>query len=128
MLHQKNITSAIVEGGVRTLQTFIDENLWDEARIFKGAGSFETEAEKNLARRLLFFAPSLVQTIRELRPHYLCSYLYELAGDFATFYNQDKVAVDEPEIRSRRLLLCARTLTVLETGLSLLGITTLRKM
>ncbi|MBO0354245.1 bifunctional diaminohydroxyphosphoribosylaminopyrimidine deaminase/5-amino-6-(5-phosphoribosylamino)uracil reductase RibD [Flagellimonas marinaquae] len=41
VLHQKNITSAIVEGGARTLQTFIDENLWDEARIFKGAISFK---------------------------------------------------------------------------------------
>ena len=94
----------------------------------EGAGPFETEAEKNLARRLLFFAPSLEQTIRELRPHYLCSYLYELAGDFATFYNQDKVAVDETSIRARRLLLCSRTLTILETGLSLLGISTLTKM
>ena len=94
----------------------------------EGSGSFETEVEKNLARRLLFFAPSLVQTIRELRPHYLCSYLYELAGDFATFYNQDKVAVDEPSVRGRRLLLCSRTLSILETGLSLLGISTLTKM
>jgi arginyl-tRNA synthetase len=92
------------------------------------ATTFETESEKNLARRLLFFAPTLSQTIRELRPHYLCSYLYDLAGDFATFYNQDKVAVDEPEIRSRRLLLCSRTLAVLETGLTLLGISTLTKM
>ncbi|WP_176620202.1 bifunctional diaminohydroxyphosphoribosylaminopyrimidine deaminase/5-amino-6-(5-phosphoribosylamino)uracil reductase RibD [Flagellimonas chongwuensis] len=40
-LHQHNITSVIIEGGARTLQTFIDENLWDEARIFKGAVSFE---------------------------------------------------------------------------------------
>lgn len=40
-LHQHSITSVIIEGGARTLQTFIDENLWDEARIFKGAVSFE---------------------------------------------------------------------------------------
>ncbi len=94
----------------------------------ESATPFETDSEKGLARRLLFFAPAFSQTVRELRPHYFCSYLYDLAGDFATFYNQDKVAVDEPEIRSRRLLLCARTLAVLETGLSFLGITTLRKM
>ena len=35
-LYQRKITSVIVEGGQKTLQTFIDENLWDEARIFTG--------------------------------------------------------------------------------------------
>ncbi len=30
----KNIQSVIVEGGPATLQHFIDENLWDEARVF----------------------------------------------------------------------------------------------
>ena len=31
----------IIEGGAKTLQTFIDENLWDEARVFKGQVKFE---------------------------------------------------------------------------------------
>ncbi len=37
LLHQlfeRKIMSVLVEGGKQTLQTFIDENLWDEARIF----------------------------------------------------------------------------------------------
>ena len=33
-LHSHQINSVIVEGGQKTLQAFIDENLWDEARIF----------------------------------------------------------------------------------------------
>lgn len=36
VLHQSNITSIIIEGGRQTLQTFIDANLWDEARVFTG--------------------------------------------------------------------------------------------
>lgn len=36
LLHINNIQSIIIEGGRQTLQTFIDENLWDEARVFKG--------------------------------------------------------------------------------------------
>lgn len=39
-LFQENIQSVIIEGGARTLQTFIDANLWDEARIFKGKNTF----------------------------------------------------------------------------------------
>jgi len=40
-LFKKNILSLIVEGGAKTLQTFIDSDLWDEARIFKGNINFE---------------------------------------------------------------------------------------
>ena len=34
-LHKNNIQSILVEGGYKTLKTFIENNLWDEARIFK---------------------------------------------------------------------------------------------
>tara|TARA_B100001059_G_C17799589_1_gene565313 strand:- start:165 stop:1100 length:936 start_codon:yes stop_codon:yes gene_type:complete len=39
-LFNKNINSIIIEGGPRTLQYFINENLWDEARIFVGEKEF----------------------------------------------------------------------------------------
>ena len=35
-LYKHQINSVIIEGGPKTLQAFIDENLWDEARIFTG--------------------------------------------------------------------------------------------
>lgn len=41
VLFKKNISSLIVEGGTKTLQTFIDSDLWDEARVFKGSTNFE---------------------------------------------------------------------------------------
>jgi len=40
LLFDNNLQSVIIEGGRQTLQTFIDENLWDEARVFKGSISF----------------------------------------------------------------------------------------
>ncbi len=40
ILYHENIQSVIVEGGTKTLQSFIDENIWDEARIFTGMVSF----------------------------------------------------------------------------------------
>ncbi|GAA4282399.1 bifunctional diaminohydroxyphosphoribosylaminopyrimidine deaminase/5-amino-6-(5-phosphoribosylamino)uracil reductase RibD [Gaetbulibacter aestuarii] len=42
ILFKKNINSVIIEGGAKTLQTFIDENLWDEARVFIGNSRFQT--------------------------------------------------------------------------------------
>ena len=41
LLFQNNIQSVIIEGGRQTLQTFIDEKIWDEARVFKGTLFFE---------------------------------------------------------------------------------------
>lgn len=41
VLFNRNLTSIIIEGGAQTLQTFIDENLWDEARVFTGKAKFK---------------------------------------------------------------------------------------
>ena len=41
VLKDLQINSVIIEGGRQTLQTFIDENLWDEARVFTGNNFFE---------------------------------------------------------------------------------------
>nr|WP_294934350.1 bifunctional diaminohydroxyphosphoribosylaminopyrimidine deaminase/5-amino-6-(5-phosphoribosylamino)uracil reductase RibD [uncultured Flavobacterium sp.] len=41
VLFKHEIQSVIIEGGRQTLQTFIDANLWDEARIFRGNVNFK---------------------------------------------------------------------------------------
>ncbi|UAB76791.1 bifunctional diaminohydroxyphosphoribosylaminopyrimidine deaminase/5-amino-6-(5-phosphoribosylamino)uracil reductase RibD [Mesoflavibacter sp. SCSIO 43206] len=41
-LFKSEINSVIIEGGAKTLQLFIDENLWDEARVFKGKTIFKS--------------------------------------------------------------------------------------
>ena len=40
-LHKKNIQSVLVEGGNKTLKTFIENNLWDEARVFKSTNKLK---------------------------------------------------------------------------------------
>jgi arginyl-tRNA synthetase len=88
----------------------------------------ETPTEIALARKLVKF-PDAIQLAREtLRPHHLGLYLFELAGDYSSFNNADKVLVEDAPVRARRLLLCARTLLLLETGLHLLGLRTLTRM
>lgn len=88
----------------------------------------ETETEQKLARKLLLFPIALEQASRELKPHFLCTYLYELSTEFSSFYNQDKVMVEEEKTQELRTLLCTQTLNTLKTGLSLLGIETLEEM
>ena len=40
ILYEENIQSVIIEGGSQTLQSFIDANLWDEARVFVSENTF----------------------------------------------------------------------------------------
>ncbi len=100
----------------------------EDATALAAADAPATPAELALARRLIRFPDAIRQARETLRPHLLCLYLFELAGDYSSFNNADKVLVDEPAVRARRLLLCARTLLVLETGLHLLGLRPLRRM
>jgi arginyl-tRNA synthetase len=95
---------------------------------FSQARPPESDAERKLSRKLLFFPLALKQATRELKPHFLCTYLYELATEFSSFYNQEKVMIDDVEAKELRLLLCASTQSVLKTGLNLLGIDTLAEM
>ena len=92
------------------------------------ATGLETAEEIVLAHSLVAFPVALDLALSELRPHHLCTYLYELAGQFSSFYNANKVIVEDPQLQSRRLMLCARTMRTLETGLHLLGIETLERM
>ncbi len=89
-----------------------------------GATAPETPQETALARKLGKFPDAVQLATNTLRPHFLSLHLYELAGEFSTFYAADKVIVDDPAVRARRLLLCHRTLVELEAGLHLLGLRT----
>ena len=87
-----------------------------------------TNSEKKLSRKLCFFPIVIEQTTKELKPHTLCVYLYELATEFSSFYNQEKVMVDDLKTQHLRLFLCTKTKIILETGLQILGIQTLEEM
>lgn len=99
-----------------------------DAATDASASALETPAEIALARKVVHFADAVRLATDTLRPHFLGLYLYELAGDYSSFNSADKVLVEDPAIRARRLMLCARVLVILETGLGLLGLRTLTRM
>ena len=40
-LHERKINSVIIEGGTQTLNSFINDDCWDEARVFSAATEFD---------------------------------------------------------------------------------------
>ena len=53
-LYDFNILSLVVEGGTQTLQSFIDLNIWDEARVFVGDHIFEKGVPAPIFEKLEF--------------------------------------------------------------------------
>ncbi len=85
--------------------------------------------ELTLAKHLLNFGITLEAVAEELRPNYLCNYLFELAGKFTSFYeNCPVLKADDAATRASRLVLCDLTARVLKQGLATLGIETVEQM
>jgi arginyl-tRNA synthetase len=88
-----------------------------------------TPEELALAKHLLNFGLTLEAVADELRPNYLCNYLFELAGKFTSFYENCPVLKAEDEaMRNSRLALCDLTARVLKQGLASLGIEVVEQM
>ena len=85
--------------------------------------------EFRLARHLVNFGLTLEAVADELRPNYLCNYLFELAGKFTSVYeNCPVLKAGDAATRASRLALCDLTARVLKQGLETLGIATVEQM
>src|SRR5215472_12424163 len=83
----------------------------------------EHPAERALALALAQFPTAVEATISHLEPHRLCTYLYDTAVAFSTFYEKCSIlGADSEEQRASRLVLCELTSKVMVRGLDLLGI------
>jgi arginyl-tRNA synthetase len=88
-----------------------------------------TEGEKSLIKILMRFQDVVEQAAKDLRPHYICNYAYQLATIFDRFYESNPVLkAENEERRNFRLTLVLATKNVLAEALKLVGIKPLEKM
>jgi arginyl-tRNA synthetase len=99
-----------------------------KAKISVAANAVEADiiigedAERTLALKALEFAYTVDEVATTLEPHRLCTYLYELANTYMSFYEQCPVLSAEPVTQRSRLALSQLAADVLAQGLDLLGI------
>jgi arginyl-tRNA synthetase len=86
------------------------------------------DSELTLAKHLLQLDEVINEVEKELLPHRLCEYLYQLSDKFNKFYENCPVLKSEEAIKISRLSLCYLTARTLKLGLNLLGIQTLERM
>lgn len=87
-----------------------------------------SSAAAALLKRLAEYPEMLARATEELAPHAVAFYLRELASDFHSFYNAERVLVDDAAVRDARLALLAATRQVLANGLAVLGVSAPERM
>jgi arginyl-tRNA synthetase len=87
-----------------------------------------SERAMALLNKLAEYPDMLSHAADELAPHAVAFYLRDLAGEFHSFYNAERVLVEEEGVRNARIALLAATRQVLENGLALIGVSAPVKM
>lgn len=81
-----------------------------------------------LIKKMIQYRLVLEGAVKSHEPHRITYYLRELAGLFHPYYNMHRVLVPDLPVSLARLALCMAVKTVLEDGLSILGVSAPQKM
>ncbi len=80
------------------------------------------ERELGLCAKLAAFPEVIEDGARDYAPHTIAFYLKEAAADFHSYYNAERILVEDPATRLARLALAAALSQVLKNGLRILGV------
>ncbi len=104
--------------------------------IFRKAGDINPKAtiqvaepvERQLTCKLLQFSEAIDNVAKDGTPNILCNYLFELSGNFMSFYEACPIMKADDAVKHSRLKLAQLTAKTLKIGLGLLGINVLERM
>jgi arginyl-tRNA synthetase len=107
-------------------------NQWggDEAALDQVADLSPLTAprEVSLLAKLGEYPEALAHALQELGPHQVAFYLRDLAGELHSYYNAERVLVDDVPTKMARLALMSATRQVLRNGLALIGVSAPTRM
>ena len=82
----------------------------------------DNERELALCARLTAFPEAVQNAASDYAPHQIAFYLKDLAGEFHSYYNAERMLVDDEGLKLARLALAAAVRQVIRNGLALLGV------
>ncbi|HBB59621.1 MAG TPA: arginine--tRNA ligase [Lachnospiraceae bacterium] len=86
-------------------------------------------AEKAMMMSLTGFAPMIEGAWRDLAPHRICAYIYQVANDFNKFYHETKIITEEDRQKQESwIALLTLTKGILESCIDILGFEAPEKM
>ncbi len=105
-----------------------EKGIGDTVGTAEGLARLDTVDDVALIKHLVRY-PAVVSTAaRQMAPHRITFYLMNLAGAFHSYYNKQRVLVDDPATSSGRLYLVAAVQAVIRNGLTLLGVSAPERM
>lgn len=84
--------------------------------------------EASLLAKLAEYPEMLQKALEELGPHQVAFYLRDLAGELHSYYNAERVLVDDVSLKMARIALMHATRQVLRNGLALIGVSAPTRM
>jgi len=84
--------------------------------------------EASLMAKLSEYPEMLKKAADELGPHQVAFYLRDLAGELHSYYNAERVLVDDESLKLARLSLLLATRQVIQNGLELIGVSAPARM
>jgi arginyl-tRNA synthetase len=84
--------------------------------------------EASLMAKLSEYPEMLKKAADELGPHQVAFYLRDLAGELHSYYNAERVLVDDESLKLARLSLLLATRQVIKNGLELIGVSAPARM
>jgi arginyl-tRNA synthetase len=84
--------------------------------------------EAALLAKLAEYPEALQKALEEMGPHQVAFYLRDLAGELHSYYNAERVLVDDAPTKMARLALMVATRQVLRNGLALIGVSAPSRM
>ncbi|MDR6853788.1 arginine--tRNA ligase [Variovorax guangxiensis] len=88
----------------------------------------ESPAAQALLLMLAKYPDMLAAAAQDFAPHDVTFYLRELAASYHSYYDAERILVDDEPVKRARLALVAATAQVLHNGLAILGVSAPRKM
>jgi arginyl-tRNA synthetase len=88
----------------------------------------ESPASQALLLQLAKYPAMLSAAAKDFAPHDVTFYLRELAASYHSYYDAERILVDDEPVKRARLALVAATARVLHNGLAVLGVSAPQKM
>jgi arginyl-tRNA synthetase len=88
----------------------------------------QSPAAQALMLQLARYPDMLTAAAKDFAPHDVTFYLRELAASYHSYYDAERILVDDEAVKEARLALVAATAQVLHNGLAILGVSAPRKM
>ena len=102
---------------------YLEQSGSNEAALLQADSSLLTHPrEQALAARLAAFPEVVASAASDLAPHQIAFYLKDLAADFHSYYNAERMLTDHADLTAARVALAAAVRQTIRNGMAILGV------